>query len=100
MAAAAFIFAATTQVVRADTTTADFLQWEREAQISFLQIAMNMTGIIASQAKPEIARCLNEWYYADQDARNQEILDVMPQLAEHTPTTVVLAVVNDVCGEF
>ena len=100
MAAAAFIFAATTQAVRADTTTADFLQWEREAQISFLQIAMNMTGIIASQAKPEIARCLNEWYYADQDARNQEILDVMPQLAEHTPTTVVLAVVNDVCGEF
>lgn len=90
------------QTVNAKTTTADFLKWNPNQQESFLQIAISMTGVIASQSKPDIAQCLDQWYFVDDETRrqrNQEILDMMPEFDTFAPTVVVLAIVNDVCGE-
>lgn len=87
----------------ARTTTADFLKWERKAQDSFLQNSITMAGVIASQSKPEIAKCIDNWYLKDSETiekRNGEIIEFMPRLKDYTPYAVVLAVLNDVCGEF
>lgn len=87
---------------KAETTTADFLKWEPGQQEAFFQATISMTGVIASQSNPEIARCLDQWYFVDDQTRqkrNQEILKLMPQFETFIPTAVILAVINDVCGE-
>lgn len=88
---------------QAGTTTSEFLKWERKNQESFLDISITMAGVIAAQSKPKVAKCLDGWYFESvelQDQRYQEILDFMPRLKEYSPTTVVLSILNDVCGEF
>ncbi|MEM8651530.1 MAG: hypothetical protein AAGF54_13435 [Pseudomonadota bacterium] len=62
-----------------------------------------MATTIASQTRPEIAQCLNDWYYANADLaeqRNSEIVEVMPQYSNYHPSTVVLAYIEGVCGKF
>ncbi|MEP4987393.1 MAG: hypothetical protein ABJV68_06840 [Paracoccaceae bacterium] len=89
------------QVSSAETTTADFLTWERSAQDSFIQTSLSMTGVLVSQVRPEMAKCLDSWYFeskAKQDIRHSEILDVMPQYAEFDPQAVLLGYIESVCG--
>ncbi|MEM9128192.1 MAG: hypothetical protein AAGA97_00465 [Pseudomonadota bacterium] len=91
------------QAGNAETTTADFLEWDERAQASFFEISISMAGIIAAQTQPEIAECLNDWYYAEGNLpskRHAEMIELMPQYAEHDPTVVVLAYIEGVCGEF
>ena len=62
-----------------------------------------MAAVIASQATPEIARCLDDWYFVDADTmktRNAEVLDVMASYLVFKPQAVLLAIVEDVCGRF
>jgi len=87
----------------AGTTTADFLKWERQSQESFLQNSISMVGVVASQASPQIAECLNGWYFQSSalaKERHAQILDVMPQYAEYDPQAVILAVLEGACGKF
>lgn len=87
----------------AGTTTADFLKWEKKAQVSFLQVSISMAAVIASQAKPKIARCLNDWYYktkALQIQRQNEILHMMPKYKKYDPTAVLLGYIEGACGKF
>lgn len=91
------------QISDAATTTEDFLKWEKSAQEAYIQTAVSMATAIASQMKPEIARCLNEWYYLDartQSERHALVLKIMNNFRSHHPTTVVLAIVEDQCGGF
>ena len=87
----------------AGTTTADFLKWEKKAQVSFLQVSISMAAVIAAQAKPKIASCLNDWYYktkALQIQRQNEILQVMPNYKKYDPTAVLLGYIESACGKF
>lgn len=89
--------------VKAETTTADFLAWDRDAQESFFEISMSMLTVIAAQVQPEIASCINDWYYADQELkrkRQEEILEAMPNWLEYGPTEVLLGYVEGACEQF
>ncbi|WP_108887197.1 hypothetical protein [Pseudoprimorskyibacter insulae] len=82
-------------------TAKDFLVWDEPSQNSFLFSSVGMAAAIASQTKPELAQCLNDWYFGDKtNTRNGEILDFMGQYGGYHPTTVILAVVENACGEF
>jgi len=84
-------------------TSADFIAWDKPSQNSFLFSSVGMAAAIASQTEPKIAQCLNEWYFKGDDARearNAEILEFMGQYETYHPTTVILAVVENACGEF
>lgn len=87
----------------ADTTTADFLQWNRSAQDSYFQISIAIAGIIAAQTQPEIAECIENWYYESperQAQRHSEIIAVMPQYTEFDPAFVLLGYLEGACGQF
>ena len=87
----------------AGTTTGDFLTWDANSQNAYLQNSISMAGVIASQAKPDIARCLDDWYFVDTatiQMRNTEILGIMASYREFKPQAVLLAVLEDVCGRF
>ena len=87
----------------AATTTADFLKWDRQQQDSFFQISMIMAVTIASQIKPSLAGCIDDWYFENKELQRQrhaEILDQMPQLKEFEPSAVVLGFIEAACGEF
>ena len=49
----------------AGTTMADFLKWNEGQQRSFLQTSMSMLTTVAAQVKPEMAECLDSWYYKE-----------------------------------
>lgn len=86
----------------AGTTTADFLKWERKAQDSFFRIAITMAATMTAQAQPEMAICIDSWYFkteALQKNRHSEIIEQMPQLATYRPTSVVLAFLEAACGK-
>jgi len=85
----------------AGTTTADFLKWDRKAQISFFQISLSMLGTVATQVRPEMASCIDNWYFktkAVQDKRHAQLLKTMPQYAEFDPTAFMLGYVESLCG--
>lgn len=91
------------QISAAGTTTEDVLKWQRSEQVSFLQISISMVAVVASQTKPEIARCLDDWYFeskAKQDQRHNEIIQLMPDYTEFDPSALVLGYLESVCGEF
>lgn len=86
----------------AGTTTADFLKWEHKAQVSFFQITISMLGTVATQVRPEMASCIDDWYFkneATQKERHAEILTIMPSYAEFDPTAFMLGYVESICGE-
>ncbi|MEO1189599.1 MAG: hypothetical protein AAFW60_11050 [Pseudomonadota bacterium] len=90
------------QFAYAATTTADFLKWERSAQDSFFQISITMAATIAAQHRPQIAKCLEDWYFRNselQDQRHDEILNQMPELTSYRPASVVLAFLEAACGK-
>lgn len=87
----------------AGTTTADFLRWERKSQEAFLQNSISMAGVIASQTDRQIAKCIDEWYFANVElvkSRNTEILEVMPEYKEFDPQAFLLAYLESACGKF
>jgi len=90
------------QPLAAATTTADFLKWERKAQDSFFQISISMAGVIASQVRPEMAKCIDDWYYGDQSLESQhhtEILEIMSDYLEFKPHAVLLGYLEAICGK-
>ena len=68
-----------------------------------MQTSISMAGVIASQTRPETARCIDTWYYeneATKRTRHEEILQTMPDYAEFTPHAFLLAYLESVCGTF
>lgn len=86
----------------ADATVADFLTWERSAQDGFMQISIGMIGTIATQIRPDMATCIDNWYFGRPDAIEAEhdaILDIMAGYGEYDPTAFMLAYAENKCGK-
>lgn len=80
-----------------------FLQWERASQDSLIETSITMTGIVASQARKDIARCIDDWYTGDiaiQQQRHGYILDMIKQYPSYHPQGVILVVLQNQCGSF
>ncbi|MGH1406658.1 MAG: hypothetical protein ACRBBJ_08895 [Rhodomicrobiaceae bacterium] len=85
----------------AGTTTADFLKWERKAQVSFLQISISMAGILLAQTKPKIARCIDRWYFKNEDTKKKQnafILKEMLKYKAYHPNAVIIGFIEQECG--
>jgi hypothetical protein len=86
----------------AGTTVEDFLTWTRPAQDGFFQISISMIGTIATQVRPEMATCIDKWYFEAPDIQNAEhniILELMPAYSTFDPTAFMLAYVENRCGK-
>ena len=68
-----------------------------------MQTSVSMAGVIAAQTKPEIARCIDGWYFVNDDAvdqRNAEIIGLISENAGFHPSAVILAAIQRECGTF
>jgi len=84
-------------------TSAKVLDWPEASQEALFQNSITMIGIVASQVKPDIARCIDKWYGADEalgKKRYDEIRSALEKYPEYHPQAIVLAVVQKACGKF
>lgn len=84
-------------------TGEEFATWSEASQDSFIQTSLTMAGIIGTQVKPAISHCIDGWYFADDAAKsrlNQSIRGTIIQYADYHPNSVILAVIQEECGEF
>lgn len=80
-----------------------FLAWDRAAQNGFINTSISMAGIIASQTKPAIAACIDDWYFqspAIKAQRNDEIRQSIRENVEFHPGAVIYAILTKRCGAF
>ena len=84
-------------------TSAKLLAENAEAQKNFIEISLTMAGAVATQVKPEIARCLDDWFFKDaakKPQRIEHILATMRQYPGYHPSGVLLGVIQQACGSF
>ena len=99
----AFGIAAVSEARAEGFTGRDFLAWSQQGQDSYLHTSVTMAGVIASQIRPSIAHCIDDWYFADaavQERRNEEIKRTIRQNSNFHPSGVLLALLQSACGEF
>lgn len=99
----ALSFAAAPAAQAEGFTGRDFLAWSQQGQDSYLHTSVTMAGVIASQIRPSIAHCIDDWYFADaavQERRNEEIKRTIRQNSNFHPSGVFLALLQSACGEF
>lgn len=83
-------------------TSADILKWEMTAQNSYFRTSVSMAGVIASQNRRAVARCIDQWYFADkatQRKRADHIRGVMMKFPGYVPQAVIFAVIRKACGK-
>ncbi|MEO1472705.1 MAG: hypothetical protein AAFS03_02015 [Pseudomonadota bacterium] len=84
-------------------TGKEFAEWATISQDSYIQSSVMMAGVIGTRVKPEISRCIDEWYFADVSAKARANAEIKATIAEHEsfhPSGVILAVIQQKCGSF
>lgn len=82
---------------------AAFADWSQVSQDSYIQSSVMMAGVIGTQVKPEISRCIDAWYFetaAIKAERNEMIRETIVGFADHHPSGVILALIQRACGSF
>ena len=62
-----------------------------------------MTGIVATQSRKDIARCIDDWYSGDQTVQNERhqlVIDTIQDNPSYNPQAVILAILQKQCGSF
>lgn len=77
-----------------------FLTYPAESQKSYIGSSAMMAGVIATQNKPDQAKCIDDWATENRDASYQAVFDAMERFPDHHPTTVIFAVLQKACGSF
>ncbi len=104
-AAALFLASYPHQILAQATTASDVLEWSAESQDSFFQTSVMMIAIVATQTGEHghIAECIDGWYGggdASQPQRSERIREVFRTLPDYHPQAVILAVIEEACGDF
>ena len=84
-------------------TGTEFLTWDRAAQDNYLQTSITMAGVIATQTRPNVASCIDDWYFAGdavRKQRNDAIRKTIQDNPGYHPSGVLLAVLQKECGSF
>ena len=57
-----------------------------------------MASLIAAQRDKEKAKCIDEWYYADEAIANSFVRSVMRDNPTYHPRGIILGIVQKKCG--
>lgn len=100
--AALFIAVALAPQVKADQkfTGTEFLTWEAGSRLSYIQTSVTMAVFTTSKRAPDMSKCLNDWYYDDMTAANNDVLASIRKFPEYHPTAIIAAKLEKVCGKF
>ena len=80
--------------------SADFLMWKRETQDFYIEASVGMASLIAAQNDNAQAKCIDDWYYADEPTANSFVLSVMSDNPTYHPRGIILGVLQKQCGSF
>lgn len=80
-------------------TGADFARWSTESQDSYIQTSMTMAGVVFTRTEPEVASCINDWYFSGDklSVRNEAIRGTITRYLDHHPAGVILAMILQEC---
>lgn len=84
-------------------TAEKFLQFTKAAQASYFQTSVTMAGVIATQTRKDLARCIDEWYFGDAQTiqkRNTSMRALMKKYPKHHPSGIIAAAIERACGSF
>lgn len=81
------------------------LEWSEHEQESYFQSSVMMIAIVATQTgeHTHIAECIDGWMGGgDQSVpkRAERIRNVMETIPQYHPQAVILAVIEEACGDF
>lgn len=82
-------------------TGTDFAEWSEEEQDGYIQTSVTMVGVVMTQIRPEVSRCIDGWYWGDgrKAERNAFIRETITGHAvDYHPAGTILAILIDQCG--
>ncbi|MEM0989030.1 MAG: hypothetical protein AAGK00_09110 [Pseudomonadota bacterium] len=82
-------------------TAADVLGWEPSQKDWYFEVATGMATVVASRSRSPAARCINDWYFANDSlraARNNEMRALLRRYRDYHPSNVIAAVIEKECG--
>ena len=59
-----------------------------------------MAGFISGQNDKEHAKCLETWYFNDEEGATERIYRAMRKYPDYHPRAVIVAVLQKQCGSF
>ena len=84
----------------AQFTSAEFLKWKPDSQIFYLDTTIGTAVAIAGQNDKSHSKCLENWYFADQDNARPSILNAMTANKTYHPRLIILGMLQKHCGTF
>ena len=84
-------------------TAEKFLQFNKAEQASYFQISVTMAGVIVTQIRKDLARCIDDWYFESSETiqkRNASMLGLMKKYPTHHPSGIIAAAIKKACGPF
>jgi len=89
------------QVAASDVfKSSQFLEWPEKTRSFYVRTSVGMAGFIAGQNDKEHAKCLEAWYFGDEDRTTALIYETMRQHPDYHPRAVIVAVLQKQCGSF
>ena len=82
-------------------TAEKFLQFTKAEQASYFQTSVTMAGVIATQTRKDLARCIDDWYFGSSETtkkRNASMMELMKKYPKHHPSGIIAAAINKACG--
>ena len=82
-------------------TGSDFALWSVQEQDGYIQTSITMAGVVMTQIRPEVSRCIDQWYLGDgrKEERNAYIRETITgHAASYHPSGTILAILSDQCG--
>lgn len=73
------------------------------SQDAYIQVSVTMAALIAGQIETEMGACIDEWYSAAngvREDRNREIRGRIAEFPGYHASAVILASVQQACGDF
>lgn len=78
--------------------SSEFLTWNRDNQEFYIRTSMGMAGLIAGRNVESQGKCLDDWYFGNQDKANNEVLATMRRFPSYHPRGVIAAIMEKKCG--
>lgn len=90
-----------TQAIAQDIfRSSEFLKWSEENRSLYIRTSIGMAGQISGYNDHKHAKCLEDWYFSDEENSNETIYEAMRKFSNFHPRGVIMAVLKKTCGTF
>ena len=80
--------------------SSEFLKWTDDNKSFYIRTSVGMASLIARYNDEEHAKCIEKWYFSNEDESNNYIYGVMQKYSNDHPRGLIFAVLKKYCGTF